>query len=235
MNPRRQSWQPAARKTAKEREAECDDDDDEVPEDLMMPNVPISPRPWSERSPVPSNSGSPPSLSPASSRPASIRSVSPAVSQGQISQPLSPIPAGGELPPLTRQRTNTWEDTYKALDEDAKKVTEKLEEYQTEIEREQEIKRQQPGLSRSSSVESKEQKSQSARPNLPPLRKSDPLIDPFQPSAEKEKHLSRTRPSWLPPKDPLEEKKHLKEYAKIQARVQEACEICIVPILYFIS
>jgi hypothetical protein len=105
------------------------------------------------------------------------------------------------------------------LDEDGKKLTEALEEFQTEFEREQEIKRQQPTLSRSSSLE---QKSTAPKKALPPVRKSDPLVDPFQPSAEKEKHLSRTRPSWLPPKDPKEERKHLKEWAKMQARIAEA-------------
>jgi hypothetical protein len=114
-----------------------------------------------------------------------------------------------------------------ALDPDAKKVTEALEEYQTNLEREQEVKRQQPNRSRPTS---QEEKRKSTKPSLPPLRKSDPLIDPFQPSSEKEKHLSRTRPSWLPPKNPAEEKKHLKEYAKIQARVQEASKMqCVDP------
>lgn len=140
----------------------------------------------------------------------------------------------GSLPPsLSRQRTNTstWSETYLALDEDARKVTEALEEFQTEQEREQEIKRQLPNnksSSRKSSVENgkegdvKESARAKKGASLPPLRKSDPLIDPFQPSAEKEKHLSRTRPSWLPPKDPREEQRHLREYKKIQARVQEA-------------
>lgn len=192
-----------------------------------MPNVPISPRPFSERGSPPSVYNNSPEITPDSgSRPPSLRqrSMSPAVSRGNSSQPPSPISATDGLPPnpLTRQRTNTWEDTYQALDEDAKKVTEALEQYQSGLDREQEIKRQQPGLSRSSSDDAKPKP---GKPSLPPLRKSDPLIDPFQPSAEKEKHLSRTRPSWLPPKDPVEEKKHLKEYAKIQARVQEACKL----------
>lgn len=230
-NSRRQSWQHPARKTAKELEAECDDEDDEVPEELLMYNVPISPRPAQERSPAPSACNSPPqaSASPATSQPSSKRGSmvslknSPAISQKPLSQPSSPNPANSEnIPPqpLTRQRTNTWEESYHALDPDSKKITEALEEYQSGIEREQGIKRQQSGLSRSSSLV--EEKPRSSKSALPPIRKSDPLIDPFQPSAEKEKHLSRTRPSWLPPKDPKEEKKHLKEYAKIQARVQEA-------------
>lgn len=233
-NSRRQSWQHPVRKTVKEREAECDDEDDEVPEDMNMWNVPISPRAIPDRSPAPSTCNSPPqaSPSPASSRPTSQRDdqpffKSPKLHQKQVPHiplPLSPNFANKEntppMAPLTRQRSSTWEDTYLALDEDAKKVTEALEELQSSLEREQELKRQQPGgLSRSSSVE---QKPETKKPALPPIRKSDPLIDPFQPSVEKSKHLSRTRPSWLPPKDPKEEKKHLKEYAKMQARIQEA-------------
>ena len=116
-----------------------------------------------------------------------------------------------------------------ALDEDGRKLTEALEDYQTKFEQEQEIKRQQPALSRSSSLE---QKSTTAKKVLPPVRKSDPLVDPFQPSAEKEKHLSRTRPSWLPPKDPKEEKKHLREWAKMQARIEEASKWFFFRVLY---
>lgn len=229
---RRQSWQQGTRKTVKEREAECDDEDDELPEDAVIWNVPISPRPALERSPAPSSCGSPPQLSasPATSRPNSLRGVpysaktSPALSeQPARSQPASPsVDKENQLPPLNRQSTNTsaWEETYGTLDADARKLTEKLEEYQTEVEHQQEIKRQQP-LSRSSSVGESESKKKKSVP-LPPIRKSDPLIDPFRPSLEKEKYLSRTRPSWLPPKDPKEEKKHLKEYQKMLARIEEA-------------
>jgi hypothetical protein len=41
-------------------------------------------------------------------------------------------------------------------------------------------------------------------------------------SKEKEKFLSRTRPSWLPPKDQKEEKRHLKEYKRMMAQALEA-------------
>ncbi|KAF2474506.1 uncharacterized protein BDR25DRAFT_322753 [Lindgomyces ingoldianus] len=243
LGTRRQSWQHSARKTVKELEAECDDEDDEVPEDAVIWNVPISPRPPQERSAAPSACNSPPQTtpSPATSRPGSSRGPSPHRSASskpslassrpsplhgprQFSQPPSPNLAQTEnIPPtqhLTRQRTNIWEETYTTLDPDAKKITEALEEYQAEFERKQEIVRQQPGLSRTSSAE--ETKPKSTTTALPPLRKNDPLIDPFQPSKEKQKHLSRTRPSWLPPKDPKEEKKHIKEYQRIMARVQEA-------------
>ncbi len=48
------------------------------------------------------------------------------------------------------------------------------------------------------------------------------MIDPLPVSKEKEAVLSRTRPSWLPPKDPAEEKRHLKEYQKMMAYSLEA-------------
>ncbi|KAJ4988340.1 TBC1 domain family member 14 [Stagonosporopsis vannaccii] len=223
INARRQSWQDAKRKTVKEREAECDDEDDELPEDAVIWNIPISPRPAQERSPAPSTSGSPPQPSPIGSTAsgASSARTSPAPTS-RFPQPPSPntLDRNESPPALERQRTHTWHDTYGSLDPDAKTMTEKLEEFQVEFERKQEIQRQQPGLARSTSLN--EPASKSKKPSLPPIRKSDPLIDPFQPSAEKQKYLSRTRPSWLPPKNPKEEKKHLKEYQRMLARIEEA-------------
>ncbi|KAF1845710.1 uncharacterized protein K460DRAFT_355494 [Cucurbitaria berberidis CBS 394.84] len=226
VGARRQSWQDAKRKTVKEREAECDDEDDELPEDAVIWNVPISPRPAQERSPAPSTCGSPPRTSPNPSTrdPSSTRaSPAPPLSRRHSPQPPSPnvAPAEDFAPSqLVRQRTHTWEHTYTALDPDARKLTEALEEFQSEFERKQEVKRQQPGLTRSASLNRREPKAK--KTGLPPVRKSDPLIDPFQPSAEKQKYLSRTRPSWLPPKNPKEEKKHLKEYQQMLARIEEA-------------
>lgn len=231
VSARRQSWQDAKRKTVQEREAECDDEDDELPEDAVIWNIPISPRPAQERSPAPSTSGSPPQPSSAASttsvalssartspRP-SPRSAHPPSPRHRHPSPHSTTRT--ESPPtLERQRSHTWQDTYGSLDPDAKTMTEKLEEFQMEFERKQEVKRQQPGLARSNSLNRPDPKSKKA--TLPPIRKSDPLIDPFQPSAEKQKYLSRTRPSWLPPKNPKEEKKHLKEYQRMLARIEEA-------------
>jgi hypothetical protein len=220
------------RKTAKEREAECDDnDDDELPEDAIIWNVPMSPRPMQDRSRAPSSCGSPPQTSPSPvvSRPHSSRGKSPEKnSPAPSNRRPSPHPSNAEdkenQPPmasLVRQRTHTWESRYTTLDADARKLTEALEEYQTEIEHQQEVKRQLPGLSRSSSVERPVEPKRKAV-SLPPIRKNDPLIDPLQPSEEKTKYLSRTRPSWLPPKDPKEEKKHLKEYQRMLSRIEQA-------------
>jgi hypothetical protein len=63
----------------------------------------------------------------------------------------------------------------------------------------------------------------SSKPNtvpLPPVQKGS--LDFMPISKEKEAILSRTRPSWLPPKDPREEKRHLKEYQKMMAKSIEA-------------
>lgn len=54
------------------------------------------------------------------------------------------------------------------------------------------------------------------------MRKHELLIDPLPISKEKEKHMTRTRPSWLPPKNPEEEKRHLREYQKMMAMAKQA-------------
>lgn len=233
MSTRRQSWQDAKRKTVKEREAECDDEDDELPDDAVIWNVPISPRPLQDRSPALSTcADSPPQIATEAiggGRRTSSAKASPAPSVSHCSpRSLSPNPAGRNPSPsmhLARQQSHTWTETYSTLDADAKKLTEALEDFQSEFERKQEIQRQQSGLARSASLDRLEPKMK--KTTLPPVRKSDPLIDPFQPSVEKQKYLSRTRPSWLPPKNPKEEKKHLKEYQRMLARIEEAGMICI--------
>lgn len=58
--------------------------------------------------------------------------------------------------------------------------------------------------------------------SLPPLRKGEMMIDPLPISKEKEKVLTRTRPSWLPPKDRKEEKRHLKEWKRMMEKSAEA-------------
>lgn len=222
LQSRRQSWQDSKRKTVKEREAECDDEDDELPEDAVIWNIPISPRPTQDRSPGSWAGEGSPQTSPrpdATESSSSKASPAPSVSQNSQRTPSPNVSSRGVSPKSPAPQT-TWVDTYSALDPDARKLTEALEEYQSEYERKQEVARQQPGLVRAASVSQATTKTK--KPALPPVRKSDPLIDPFQPSVEKQKYLSRTRPSWLPPKDPKEEKKHLKEYQRMLARVEEA-------------
>lgn len=49
---------------------------------------------------------------------------------------------------------------------------------------------------------------------------TSPLLENALPvSKEKERYLSRTRPSWLPPKCPKEEAKHWREYERMMAQL----------------
>ena len=97
------------------------------------------------------------------------------------------------------------------LSEEAKIITEALEHHEDE-------KTAQSGRSsRRSSADSKK-----GPIELPPVQKSNIMIDPLPISKEKERVLTRTRPSWLPPKDQREEKKHLKQYKQMMAQSREA-------------
>lgn len=97
------------------------------------------------------------------------------------------------------------------LSEEAKIITQALEYHEDE-------KTAQSGRSsRRSSTESRK-----GPIELPPVQKSNIMIDPLPISKEKERVLTRTRPSWLPPKDQREEKKHLKQYKQMMAQSREA-------------
>ena len=108
------------------------------------------------------------------------------------------------------------------LSEEAKIITEALEFHADEKDRKRGDTLQSGQSSTRSSTDSKP----ASKPQieLPPLQKSNIMIDPLPISKEKERVLSRTRPSWLPPKDKTEEKKHLKEYKQMMAHSREAGE-----------
>jgi hypothetical protein len=91
------------------------------------------------------------------------------------------------------------------------------------LDRERKIEQNiQTGTSTARSSLERLKRARSTPVELPPLRKSEMMIDPLPISKEKEKVLSRTRPSWLPPKDRKEEKKHLKEYQRLMELSLEA-------------
>ncbi|PSR92280.1 rab-GTPase-TBC domain-domain-containing protein [Coniella lustricola] len=237
---RRSSWQPnRERKSEAELEKECDEDDgDDIPEGFVLDNVPLSPRPPTERT-----KSLPPSKRASPERPVKavrVRSVgngTPAVAaaHGSIGELRSPSarsdatfasvrsPDASTTTSPTKARANSWNSTLAALNKDAQELTEKLEEHAEEAA----TKSQRsstgsiPKARRSNDADSKT-KHKSALAELPPLRRSNIMIDPLPISKEKEAVLSRTRPSWLPPKDPAEERRHLKEYQKMMARSQES-------------
>lgn len=237
---RRGSWQPN-RKTVKELEAEYNDLDEDLPEDASLWNVPLSPRPPTERTSISgvhsaqiSPGTSPERAGPVRSplgdsaipdlQPHAHGSVArtPSVSPGSVYAPAitkPKIPRGtltGTLPDqsyFSRSRSKSWNVALSELSEEAQYLTEALEIHAgaTEGQRERAV---QGGASSKSSAE-KLSRAHTSPLELPPLRTSDMMIDPLPISKEKERVLSRTRPSWLPPKDRKEEKRHLKQYQRI--------------------
>lgn len=230
--PRRSSWQSNRRKSAFELELECDEDDgDDIPDGLVLDNVPISPRPPQERS-----KSQPASKSPSPERPKErVRSVGNgtppvAVARGSLRSPTwksdSAVTtlkstSSGQSPLSTRAKS--WTAALADLNADAKELTEKLEEHAGEMEHK--AQRSSTGSMpnpRKSPDHDSRPRVRSALPELPPLRRTNIMIDPLPISKEKEAVLSRTRPSWLPPKDPAEERRHLREYQKMMERSVEA-------------
>ncbi|EXJ79002.1 hypothetical protein A1O3_08503 [Capronia epimyces CBS 606.96] len=232
---RRASWQPH-RKTVKELEAEYDDSDDELPEDASLWNVPVSPFPSGTRSHRSSLRGSPerdgiahsprpiplahaktaPETPPrptlhSQTLPKHRGSSSRAVTLNpSVSKPLSPRSANRVSP----GRTKSWNFVMADLSEEARIISEALEYHAESMG--QEARENLQGGSWPESMETRIDRAPRRSPiQLPPIQKS--TLDFMPISKEKEAVLSRTRPSWLPPKDPKEERRHLEEYKRMMA------------------
>lgn len=222
---RRRSWQTGREpKSAIDLEKECDDDDDDnIPDDLILDNVPLSPRPPLERSLSQSVSAS---ASPERRPKERVRSVgngTPAVAaaQGCLKSPTwktgSSSSSTDSLQSATsaKGRAKSWTAAISELSPEAKALTEKLEEHANEVDKN--------GVHHSMYDRPKPKpRVKSALAELPPLRRTNIMIDPLPVSKEKEAVLSRTRPSWLPPKDPIEERRHIREYQRMMASSIEA-------------
>ena len=230
---RRGSWQPT-RKTAKELEDEYDDMDEDLPDDASLWNVPLSPRPLSGGStdssqwiPKVCSSQSRENMNATSSasRDVGLRS-SPDLptdrSHKSRSTRQSVDGSAPDAPPTLRHtspnsirllpdhyslsngRAKSWTVAMSELSEDAQHLTEELENLADPSKFRHDINSHVNNLQRTkTSID------------LPPLRMSNVMIDPLPISKEKEKVLSRTRPSWLPPKNQKEERKHLREYQRM--------------------
>lgn len=222
--PRRSSWQ-SNRETQSasngEKDFDDDDGDDDIPDGFILDNVPLSPRPPSERSSSrPVSASTSPERQP-KDRVRSVGNGTPAVAvdQGSLKSPtwrsdVSSDSQGLAASSPTKGRAKSWTAAISGLNAEAKALTEKLEEHADEMERR--------GITLPHPRPTPKPRVKSALAELPPLRRSNIMIDPLPISKEKEAVLSRTRPSWLPPKDPAEEKKHLKEYQRMMASSIEA-------------
>ncbi|RPA92074.1 hypothetical protein L873DRAFT_1711374 [Choiromyces venosus 120613-1] len=228
IKPRRLSWHQASnRKTVEELENECDSDDD-VPPDTIFYNVPLSPRSARALSAAPS----PERTSPREPLPVSGEATPPPTREASMVS--IPGELGNEARGRTQFRSKSWSDAMLELGDEAKELSEALERHADE-EIEQTAKRLQKSMEKSKSSASIASSSVPSTPMpikksfstttvipLPPLQMTNGMIDPLPISKEKEAVLSRTRPSWLPPKSKEEEKRHLKEYKKMMRLSQEA-------------
>ncbi|OAL18562.1 hypothetical protein AYO22_10539 [Fonsecaea multimorphosa] len=131
------------------------------------------------------------------------------------SNPSSPRKSGHTL----NGRTKSWNIAMADLSEEARIISEALE-YHAEAKEQERLERVRGGSSRGSPETSMDRGSRSSSIQLPPIQKS--ALDFMPISREKEAILSRTRPSWLPPKDPKEERRHLREYQRMMAASIEA-------------
>ena len=209
---RRQSPQ-VARKTVKEREDEYNESDEDVLDDAIIWNVPLSPQEvcrdaettnqLSRNLPICLNS---------SGYVGSSVSISGPSSMGDVAQAQQT-----EWTPANNHRSLSWTNAMSNLSVEARDLTQQLEEHAKEkecLDGQRMIKGNFMQSSPSPITIMKRPISASSV-QLPPVRRGDLMIDPLPASKEKEKFLTRTRPSWLPPKDPREEQRHLKEYQKM--------------------
>jgi hypothetical protein len=127
---------------------------------------------------------------------------------------------------MPKHRSKSWSND---LNLEARRLSQALEVYAEKVGHEPTpIIGRQPSLSVSAprsplrATFSKRNKSLAEIPTVPPAPTSDLTIDPIPISKEKEAVLTRTRPSWLPPKSKKEEKRHLKEFQQMMARAAEA-------------
>ncbi|KAJ6259853.1 Drainin [Drechslerella dactyloides] len=225
---RRSSWQPGRKsKTVEEIEKECDeDDDDEIPEDTVFWNIPLSPRAGRSLPSGGSKSPSPERLSETSSpprrnsevngTPKTDRATTPTPSQSTVSLPSLARSESGDSEPRGRLkfRGKSWGDVMLELGNDAKELTEALERYADESIEAQE-KELQKRVKATRNLSTSPPTRDEVKIALPPKQVSDSIMGALPMSKEKEAALSRTRPGWLPPKSKHEEEKHLKEYQEM--------------------
>ncbi|KAI9715738.1 MAG: hypothetical protein M1812_005736 [Candelaria pacifica] len=243
---RRGSWQPS-RKTIKELEAECHDSDEEVDDDAVIWNVPMTPRPAQERSKSANVSANASASTSPERRSLSTKralngmenlsmqtSAPPAIGvipSTRRTTPISPekpnLPRGasmGSLPDhyssYPKSERKSWHAALDDLSEEAKILTQALEAHADVEERQQEERLQKGACPPRPKLD--KQRAKTTILELPPVRTSNIMIDPLPISKEKEKVLTRTRPSWLPPKCQKEEKRHLKEYQRMMSFSLEA-------------
>lgn len=180
-------------------ELQCDSDDgeDDIPEDSVMWNIPLSPALYTKAQ----------QDRPKATRPKSAPSAVGLMGMRKSSASESRRQSGGLLSIKESEATMYFSTTgLEQLSEDARTLTRAFQEL--------------------SSTRSAEQlfAKQASKPSakLPPKRRANDPLDPVPISKEKAAVLSRTRPSWLPPKSSEEEKRHLHEFRQMMEQASAA-------------
>jgi hypothetical protein len=122
---------------------------------------------------------------------------------------------------LPRPHTKSWNAAMSDLSTEARVLTAALEAFASERDNAHEDAVQAGSTSSLHLDDTTKCAASKSTVDLPPLRRGEIMIDPLPISKEKEAVLTRTRPSWLPPKDQREEKRHLKEYARMMASARQ--------------
>lgn len=215
-------------------EKECDDDSgDDVPDDAVFWNVPLSPRAGrivSSTSPSPERLAQRPLTG---TRRASLATVtlknSPPQSMMKYSLSTTSLPVASSLGSAdgTRgRRGKSWGDVIQELGDEAKDLTDALERH-ADLELEEQEKKLQQGVAvvrKRDPSPTKEKEKEKDILALPAKQIINTTVDPLPISKEKEAAMSRTRPTWLPPKSKEEERKHLKQYQEMMRLSMEAGE-----------
>jgi hypothetical protein len=205
------------RRTSAERERVYDSDDS-VPPETVFHNVPLNPSKIPQvrklenfRGPISADDGHPAIVM-------EEESVPPNQPVHQLSAEIpSSRPSSGSFP----RRVVSYHEAMTALDDESQRLTRELGKIpaptpKDEKESDESTTSVTPKVLPELARQSRRAASQTYLPS------TSTLLDPLPISKEKEAVLSQTRPSWLPPKDKAEEKRHLAQYQKMVKKAEEA-------------
>lgn len=195
------------------------DSDDSVPPDTVFHNVPLNP-PRTPRAHK-LDKLAPPSVD--DRRPPTATEET---SSSQESPTLvfsnNPNPFARSSPGIYPRRVVSYHEAMSALDDESQRITRQLGKM-TLVPGQTEDKNPEatPSALTPKPLPELTQQSRRAASHIH-LPSTTTLWDPLPVSKEKEAVLSQTRPSWLPPKEKAEEKRHLAEYQKMVQKAEEA-------------
>ena len=192
------------------------DSDDSIPPETVFHNVPVSP----------SNLMTTP-LEISNLQPPSLERPTPGGSDSAVN-PTSNFARNPDTFPTSESRINSrrvvsFHEAMSELDNESQRLTRELGKVSLQQPSAPGQKLSEDALCTSSVKPLPELPKPSRRASSHThLPSTSTLWDPLPVSKEKEAVLSQTRPSWLPPKNKSEEKRHLAEYQRMVQLAEEA-------------